>query len=601
MNFINRLYEKKISSKGLGIFRILFASVLLCEIIRIYRFRELYYDFIPFLKTSPLSAEFPYYVWMLVVIMLIFGVFTRIAAIINYLFILIYLSSIGSFEYHMDYVYTGVGFLLIFISASKSYSIDHLLEKLKYSDLKYEHKPIEKTSVLSYWLILFVGLILFYTDSIYFKFVSELWSRGLGMWLPSSLPQITIVNSQWFLNQEILIKFLGYLTFAFELLFPFLFWIKKMRIPLLIIGLGLHIGIYIEFPIPYFALGAAALYILLVPNSFWVYISSLVKSKTPSLTIFYDDECPLCLRTKFILKHFDVFGKLDFKSVQKHALKYKQLKSIEFESLLNSMHAIDRNDRVFEGVDVYKRIGLKLPLLFPIGTVLFIPGVTFLANKVYGLIANNRVIERCNAENCGFLPVPKVKDKDGVTLMHNLKVEDVNIFAIKCFLIVVILLQLNVHVKNVTKQPDVVKVSKKINNISSKLLGITAHGVFLDGHFRNYKQVYTLGYEDELLPIYKENGMCDDYLLGGTWVNFNFRVNLTKLEFEDGMSRYSAFWAGKNGVSLKNETFKILMREVRVPRHWEENVLANNMSRTWKHVGEVQWKNDKPEIVLYNK
>ena len=89
MSFICKLYDKKLSSKGLGVFRVFFSLVLLLEVIRIFRYRQLYFDPIPFIETSSLSAEMPFVIWMLVLFMLLIGAYTRIMAILNYVFIII--------------------------------------------------------------------------------------------------------------------------------------------------------------------------------------------------------------------------------------------------------------------------------------------------------------------------------------------------------------------------------------------------------------------------------------------------------------------------------------------------------------------------------
>src|SRR5690606_37108564 len=111
-------------------------------------------------------------------------------------------------------------------------------------------------------------------------------------------------------------KGLGYLTLLFEMSFLFLFWIKKMRIPLAIIGVGLHIGILIFFPIPFFAFGFVALYILMVPTKVWKRFLCRRSENTKSLKVYYDSECPLCNRIRIIVNHFDFGNSIKFLTVQ---------------------------------------------------------------------------------------------------------------------------------------------------------------------------------------------------------------------------------------------------------------------------------------------
>src|SRR6478736_7745025 len=92
---------------------------------------------------------------------------------------------------------------------------------------------------------------------------------GIGMWLPASMAFMTYSSWPVLLNAKWLMLSLGYLTFAFEAFFAFLFFRKSWRIPLVLIGIGLHLGIAIIFPIPWFGLGVVAIYLLLVPLFLW--------------------------------------------------------------------------------------------------------------------------------------------------------------------------------------------------------------------------------------------------------------------------------------------------------------------------------------------
>lgn len=256
--WFDKLYDKKISASGLAVFRITFFLNLFFEVIHIFNYRQLYFDEIPFLITSSFDMTFPLLFWGIVLLFIVFGCFTRIMAIINYLFCFFVLSSFTDFEYHMHYVYVGISFLTIFLPVSRVLSIDALyVAKNKF------------VSVLYYYLPVLVGIGFVYFDSVFHKFTSNIWMNGLGVWYPASLPYITILGDQWLLNQKWMMLFLGYFTLFFEAIFIFVFWNKKIRLPFVIIGVCLHLGILLEFPIPYFALGVIAIYTLMIPVGFW--------------------------------------------------------------------------------------------------------------------------------------------------------------------------------------------------------------------------------------------------------------------------------------------------------------------------------------------
>ncbi|WP_452220381.1 DCC1-like thiol-disulfide oxidoreductase family protein [Lacinutrix salivirga] len=612
LGFINRLYNKKISSKGLAVFRICFALNLFFEVFRIFRYRQLYFDPIPFIEESNFNYAIPLVLWMVVLLLLVFGVFTRWIAIANYGFAFFMLNGLNSFSYHMDYAYLGISFLLIFIPVSKSISIDNLREKLKYSNTKQLHNPIEKTSVLNYFLIIFAGVAIVYFDSIFTKIKCDTWINGLGMWLPASLPQITILNNQWLLNQEILIKGLGYLTFAFEIIFPFTFFIKRFRVLFLCIGLGLHLGILLEFPIPFFALGVAAIYMLMVPVKWWEKLTKAIQLKSPKLQFFYDAVCPLCVKTKIVVSHFDVFKAIQFKSVQEHAQTTQALQGIPTEVLLSDIYSVDKTNTVFSGVDTYKRVSRLVPLFYPIALLFFIPGVNYIANKIYNTIAKNRKTERCTEVSCGIPILVKTP--------QNSKYDSFNIIGVKVLFVAFLFLQLNTSFNFPISKPIVTYANKNFDNseaitskvayikgvlmlFSGKFLGVVTHGVFVDSHFKGYETVFTLKHNGKLLPLFDENGMPDTYLKSGTWLNFTFRSNNSQVldnlgKLEKGLIKFSAFYAYKNKVDLKDSNFQIVKRNVKSTFKWEKDLLKNNRAMPWEAVGTLIWKNNTPEIVL---
>ncbi len=619
LKFIDRLYDKKISSKGLAVFRICFALNLFFEVNRIFRYRQLYFDPMPYITEATFDFTIPLLLWMFVLLLITFGLFTRVATIVNYIFCVWILNALGpTHEYHMDYTYLGVGFMMMFIPLAQSYSLDSLRKKLKFYNLNKQSIIIEKTSVLYYYILIFFGVAVVYFDSMFFKFKCLTWLNGLGMWLPASLPQITIFNDQWLLNQEYLIKALGYLTFLFELVFPFIFFIKKIRPYLLIIGLGLHVGILFEFPIPFFALGVIAIYMALVPVKFWEYFENKIRFKKSKLYFFYDAECPLCIRTKLIISHLDVFKAINFKSVQEHASKTQYLNGYNEDALLRDIHSINLENQVFSGVDTYKEVCKHVPFLYVFYILFYIPGVTFIANKIYSYIARTRGVERCTFENCG---IPENKNQNENSKLHYfLNSNKVKLVILKVVIVALVFFQLNstffflLKPKNLKTVSEITGVKEKsisglwtINNkcrgFSHKYFGITLHGVFVDAHFKGYEKIFSIKYENEFLPILSEKGMPDEYLLGGSWINYSYRVSMPNVSkkpitLKKGLPQYASFWAHKNGVDLNNAEFTIVMKKVKVTFEWEKDLLKNNLATPWKEVGTILWKNNKATVSL---
>ena len=262
---IRTYWSYNVDSIGLDVFRISYCLVLLFEVLQFFYFKELILDRVPFLDSSNLTLKVLLLFWIVVLVLMTLGLFTKISAILNYAFSYLFFSETRDFSYHMLYTYLTINFFLIFVPIGHNLSLPGRLKTKK----GIETVKVTKVPVFFYHSLLFWGIGAVYFDSVFRKLTSPMWSSGLGLWLPASLPHIINLELDFLLNQETIVKILGYTTIIFEAIFIFVFFVKKFRVPVFIIGVGLHLGILLAFPIPLFALGACGIYLLLVPFSFW--------------------------------------------------------------------------------------------------------------------------------------------------------------------------------------------------------------------------------------------------------------------------------------------------------------------------------------------
>lgn len=508
-----KAYDKKIDGTGLAVFRILYSIVLLFEIRQIYYFRHLIFDKIPYLDLAEINFSFPLILWAISVLFMLFGAYTRIAIIVNYVLALSLIGTITSYEYHVFYAYMGLNALLLFLPVERCLSVDRIRKRLQYSTPQKAYTPPRKVSSLAYLIPMLVGGAFVYSDSVLYKMVSYNWMNGLGMWLPANLPQITHFNSSGLMNIKGLAIFLGYFTIFFEAVFIFLFWFKPFRIPLLIIGVGLHLGIMLEFPIPWFALCVVALYALMVPVGWW----------------------------KTILDKF--------------------------------------------------------------------PGVKALRGRVDKFVTDQVKATKSgkyHKENPVPLPLSDRKRKMfGDTTVRDFKVKWVGIGVIVlCVLQLLVTYNSGILARSLSGfnkagfGKSVQKFTRNSEWYSKRLLGITNHPVFMDGHFNGYNHIVAVTHEqngkETWLPIVDERGMPDSYVYGFNWVKWTFRVNGTYVNqglMLRGLRDFSAFWAKKNNVDLNNAKFNVKVKKVRVPRKWEKNFLNKEIKQPWIDGGSFTWTN----------
>ncbi len=563
---------KKVSPVGLAIFRIAYCLVFLFEIITIFNYRQLYFDKIPYLDVHFPDNEMLLLLWISVIIAVLIGFFTRIATVVNYVFTIVFISSMTMYEYHIFYTYVGVNFLLMFLPISKVLSVDRIREKIKYIDkgLLYNEDKIAK---INYLAPIFIGIGLFYFDSAtVYKMQSPMWLKGLGLWLPSSVPPITISENQWFLNQEFLVKFLSYLTMVFEFMFVFLFWNKRYRVVMVLIGICLHLGIFIEFPIPYFALGYVAIYLAMVPISFWSTFWNKMFPKKHKVTLFYDKNKVTANKFITLIRCFDIFNAIKISSKDKF---------LEDTKLVANKNLILTDPEGVSHVtkDLYLKICKASPLCYPI---FWCSGLKPFKNSFITSLNQDSETSRT---------------MEFVNFKHNSSGRTNNIFLIS-FVLLAILLQVQVH-HNLFWFTN----SGSVNKFSKKYLGITSHDVFVDAHFYGYKNVYTLKYKGELLPILDDKGMADQYVSGGSFAYWVFRVNKpfvkeNQYSLRKGMIDYSSFWMHRTNIDmLKKQEFEIVRKKIYLSFQWEKDLLNKNIKIPWENVGKLTWQNKAPKFL----
>jgi len=614
LKLFKKLYDKKVDANGLALFRIFYGFVLLFEVIQLFYFRHLIFDKIPYFSPSEINFSIPLVLWMASIFCIILGLFTRFSTVINYLFSIVFLSTISSYEYHMFYAYMGVNFLLMFVNTHQVFSFDRLRLKLKYSNSRTLYYPSRKASVLNYYILILVAIGFVYFDSIFFKLASPIWLKGLGVWLPASLPHFTHINTSLLLNLKWLVLFLGYLTFVFEAIFIFTFFRKKWRSPLLIVGIGLHLGILICFPIPWFALGVMSIYILMIPHKYISRIRQLFNFNH-QITFYYDEECPLCIRTKIIISHLDFFNIVDFKGVRNYGHKEIKFKGISREELLDNIYSITKKGKILVGVNTYRFILLRIPLLFLVGLIMYIPPFSIIARSVYSKIALNRNTDRCTEDNCGYTLPNIPQEVDAIKIFKDFSVKDLKVKIISFSILVLLFFQLNVTyhsllVNNLKEKIGFSETnfaakinipSKIIYKLSSTLLGITSHAVFMDAHMDDYNhiiavQVLLPNGDKQFIPLIDENGHPGYYNYSFNWVKYGWRVNSPNIDqtlLSNGLRDFSAFWVHKNNLENTNIKFNILVKKIDSPKNWSYNFLNIQIKKPWVNGGYFIWEDQK--------
>lgn len=136
-----------------------------------------------------------------------------------------------------------------------------------------------------------------------------------------------------------------------------------------------------------------------------------------------------------------------------------------------------------------------------------------------------------------------------------------------------------------------------VHKAAARLFGVTNHGVFLDGHFRDYDHIIAIRHTDydgtiRWLPLTRPDGRPGRYANGRNWTFWAFRVQGPRYSvgrLEQGLGRLTAFWAGRHKVPLDNAHFEILSRPSYTPHRWIRGHAAAERNRRWIVIGTASW------------
>jgi predicted DCC family thiol-disulfide oxidoreductase YuxK len=125
--------------------------------------------------------------------------------------------------------------------------------------------------------------------------------------------------------------------------------------------------------------------------------------------VLYDAECSLCTFQMKLLTWLDWFGCIQLVPISNPRAQ-ELAPNLTRDELLEAIHCVARDGRIYRGARCIRFVGLRMPLLLPVTLVLWVPGVIWVAEKVYMWVSRNRhLLSRlfgCK-QACAILPARK--------------------------------------------------------------------------------------------------------------------------------------------------------------------------------------------------
>jgi predicted DCC family thiol-disulfide oxidoreductase YuxK len=127
----------------------------------------------------------------------------------------------------------------------------------------------------------------------------------------------------------------------------------------------------------------------------------------PTDIVLYDGECSLCAFQMRVITWLDWFNSVTLLPIADPRAA-EIAPSITREQLLEAIHCVTKGGQIYRGARCLRYIGMRMPLAVPLALILWIPGVIWVAEKVYNWISRHRyLLSRlfgCK-EACAIMPM----------------------------------------------------------------------------------------------------------------------------------------------------------------------------------------------------
>ena len=347
------------------------------------------------LSIIPIRPSDTWYISVLFKLCLLFsaaGLWTR-ASVMGSVLTGIWMLGIPQFFGKINHIHHLIWFMAIFAVSpcADVLSIDALVRARKRADHGVIQPPGDSVAyalpLKAFWLLL--GATYFWTgfwkawtgpewafsDSMRYLLYNK-WAE-LNWWLPG----LRIDHYPW------VYRFAAAGTIAFEMGFIVLMLHRHLRHLAIALGMGFHNSTLYFMKIGFFHLQFS--YVCLVDwTRVWRWLGE--RLFPVRLQMLYDGNCQLCRRTMAMVRTLDVFDRIDYiNALDPQGLGLANAAGIPEQQLVHDICALEGN-RVSSGYDAYVRMSLRIPVIWPIIPLLYVPVVRNIGMKLYRRVADAR-------------------------------------------------------------------------------------------------------------------------------------------------------------------------------------------------------------------
>lgn len=221
-----------------------------------YRMNLEYFKFHPTIFSGIENVPVLHAMHSLFLVLLLFcaiGFFTRFATIGAFLLHLMFLNRNMTVMFGVDMIGTFYMLYMCFANSNAYFSLDSKIRPAAKIQTEASHIALRLMQIQLCVVYGYAGLE---------KLKGVRWWDGSALWDVLSMGNMQRWDLSFVSHAPIALATGVYVVLFWEIYFPILIWVKKLRNPMLLFGVGMHVGIFLFMNLPSFGAMMISLYIL---------------------------------------------------------------------------------------------------------------------------------------------------------------------------------------------------------------------------------------------------------------------------------------------------------------------------------------------------
>ena len=424
--YLSRVYEfwfKPVSAAGFGMMRMAFGLIafttMLLEMPNVQRFYGpngiLTHDMIERVvrnswRFSLLDNASETFVWLLSIVLLV-SLFCVMLGVGRKWTLLVATILLFSFhEYGLitldggDTLMRLIAFILLLSPCYRTFSIANLRKRQALIRTTGTDQPAaERTMPIWPYRLLLWQIIILYVASAVEKWTGNMWREGSAVAVALHLSDFSRLTP-WVADRlSIFSPIISYFTLLSQFGWGLIIVIgicaslglvrtdttNRVKRLLIVCGLLIHGAIFLMMDVGTFSLTVFTAYLGLLLDDDFRTIRGRLSAARP-IVVLYDGRCGLCNTSVFILSMLDWLHNFSFANYHDPENRKRYAPNLGLNALSKEMHIRLGDGSYRKGFFAFRIVAWRVPVLWPLAPLGYLPGAGFIGSKVYAYVANHR-------------------------------------------------------------------------------------------------------------------------------------------------------------------------------------------------------------------